>query len=328
MSKNNPPEHHSFSRHRGGTFTRVLLCLIVIAFVGLLVWQLVFNKDGKGFSWPKWPANTPSGPTTPAEPPSQPSGAVSKPTPAKPIPGSIGASRPSNDPHFFTYAGAPKAKSDSPVEILTNKAYMVGYSDRRRDPLWVSYRVFRVTPGKAPKRSDKFIADSRTQSNVTTADYTKTGYDRGHMAPSRVIGLLYGPDAQDETFLMSNIVPQKPELNRGTWAKLEDIELEKLSVNFEEIWVTTGPVFEDKNRALPGGVTIPASFYKTFIDEDNGAPRAITFLIPQEVKGGENLQMFLTSVRQIENLTGLDFNPQMNKATQEKVETAIPSDLW
>jgi endonuclease G, mitochondrial len=328
-----PCQPRSFNRHRGGTFTRVLLCIIVLLFVGLLIWQLVFNKDGKGLSWPQTPSTLTTPPATPpVDPPAKPAKPAGIPPspsgPSIPSPGPVGTQRTATDPRFYNYSGAPRPRSDNPVEILTNKAYMVGYSDKRHNPLWVSYRVFRVTPAKAPERSDNFRVDTRTQSAVSTADYSKSGYDRGHMAPSRVIGLLYGANAQDETFLMSNIVPQKPSLNRGTWAKLEGIELEKLSIEFEEIWVTTGPIFDAKPRTFPGGVAIPSSFFKTFIDEDRGNPRAITFLIPQEVKGGENLQMFLTSVRQIENLTGLDLNPQMNKAVQEKVETAIPTELW
>ncbi len=314
----------SAKRPRGGTFFRVLLCVIVVLFVGLLVWQLVFNQDGKGFKF-TWPAT----PTEPAKPETPEKSKPVAPKPAPPAQGmGPGATRPAKDGQFIHYAGAPKSKADMPLEVLTNKAYMVGYSEKRRDPAWVSYRVFRVAPAKAPHRSDRFKVDSRTQSAVSSADFTKTGYDRGHMAPSRVIGLLYGAEAQEETFLMSNIVPQKPDLNRGTWRVLEEMECDKLAVNFEEIWVTTGPTFEDKVKTLLGGVAIPTSFYKIFIDEENGTPRAISFLIPQEVKGGENMQMFLTSVRQIEGLTGLDFNPQMNKALQEKVETAVPTGLW
>jgi endonuclease G, mitochondrial len=321
----------SGKRAGGGTFFRVLLCVIVVLFVCLLVWQLVFNKDGKGslFSWPGGTEQKSPGKVVVAPKPTATKPAWTPPATTGEPAGQAGAARAQTDGRYIHFAGAPKSKPDMPVEILTNKAYMVGYSERRRDPAWVAYRVFKVAPGSAPKRPEHFKVDSRTQAAVNNADFSKTGYDKGHMAPNRVIGLLYGPAAQEETFLLSNIVPQKPSLNRGTWRKLEEIEADKLAVEFEEIWVTTGPVFEEKPaKTLLGGVAIPTGFYKIFIDEDKGGPRAITFLIPQDVKGGENLQMFLTTVRQVEGLTGLDFNPQMNKALQEKVETAIPAGLW
>jgi hypothetical protein len=36
----------------------------------------------------------------------------------------------------------------------------------------------------------------------------------------------YGPKAQLETFLMSNVVPQRPNLNQKMWEQLEEIEID------------------------------------------------------------------------------------------------------
>ncbi len=55
--------------------------------------------------------------------------------------------------------------------------------------------------------------DTLTIAKVTHNDYTHSGYDRGHMAPNYAIATRYGQEAQKETFLMSNIVPQLGNLN-------------------------------------------------------------------------------------------------------------------
>ena len=49
---------------------------------------------------------------------------------------------------------------------------------------------------------------------------TFSGHDRGHMVPSA--DMRWSLDALKATYLYSNISPQRPELNRGAWADLED----------------------------------------------------------------------------------------------------------
>ena len=91
--------------------------------------------------------------------------------------------------------------------------------------------------------------------------YTSTGYDRGHMAPSYAIGTRYGHEAQRETFLMSNIVPQSPDLNRIWWRVLEEKEANDFAVRLERVWVVTGPVFAGEVKKLPSGVDVPTAFF-------------------------------------------------------------------
>ena len=85
--------------------------------------------------------------------------------------------------HSHAYAGLPR--STRPVRVLKNAGFIVGYSDARRNPLWVSYRVFKIDTPTTHKRPSRFQADDRTQARVKHDDYTRSGYDRGHMAPIR-----------------------------------------------------------------------------------------------------------------------------------------------
>ena len=222
------------------------------------------------------------------------------------------------------YAGAPLGRVD---EILVNTGFTIGYSDAREDPLWVCYKVFAVSTPISHPRPSTFKVDLRTVAEVSYQDYAHSGYDRGHMAPTATIDYCYGRDAQLETFYMSNVCPQSPTLNRGIWAKLEST-VRDWANTFGEVWVFTGPIFDDVIKTLPSGVEIPDAFYKIVVDEDNGLPRVLSFVIPQNVPAGTQLTSWLTSVDEIERQTGFDFLSNLSDDIENTVESTIPTELW
>ncbi|NBR87845.1 MAG: hypothetical protein EBT61_20485 [Verrucomicrobia bacterium] len=54
----------------------------------------------------------------------------------------------------------------------------------------------------------------------------------------------------------------------------------------------------------------------------------LALIAPQTVSGHEPLTQFLTSVREIETQTGLDFFPELPKEVQERIETVKAERLW
>lgn len=227
----------------------------------------------------------------------------------------------------IVYGGHPRTASSTSLTVLKNIAYHSGYCEERRNPLWVAYRLDAKTAGERLKRPKGFKVDMRTLSRVLPNDYSKSGYDRGHMAPNSAIAQRYGLDAQHETFLMSNIVPQSPELNRKVWQRLEKLE-EEYANRLETVWVITGPVFDQHIQTLANRIEIPDAFYKILFDEEKGNMRALAFLIHQGVTGKETIESFLTSIDEIEKLTGLDFIAPLADEIENKLEAAVPSRLW
>ena len=227
------------------------------------------------------------------------------------------------------YGGLPNAASyGHPVIVLTNIGYLSGYCEARRNPAWVSFSISSIAVGSTAKRPTKFLTDTRTTSRVAHQNYSNSGYDRGHMAPNYAIATRYGHEAQRETFLMSNVTPQAPDLNRIWWRVLEEKEANDFAVRLERVWVVTGPVFAGDVKKLPNGVDVPTAFYRIILDEENGAPRVLAFVAPQTVTGQEPLAQFLTSVREIERQTGLDFYPELPKEVQDGLETVKAGRLW
>jgi endonuclease G len=224
------------------------------------------------------------------------------------------------------YAGMPTARGAwSRYEVLANEGYTVGYSERRKSPLWAAYQLFRIDQPAHRATPHAFTPDDRTQARVDEACYAHSGYARGRQAPSYGIGTRYGEAAQRATLFMSNVSPRLPKLERQTWRALERLEADELAQQLGRVWVITGPIFREGERQspLPCGVEIPNAFYKIIVAEVDGTPIALPVIMTQEDNGRERLRNFTTTIDQIEELTGLDFFPEL----PVEVETAIESTL-
>lgn len=232
------------------------------------------------------------------------------------------------------WMGMPRAQEHwaSPhtwTRVLRNHAYLVGYSEWRGCPLWVSYRLNSPTARSSHHpRPSRFHTDWRALNRVNHDDYTGSGYDRGHLAPNRAIGVAYGREAQLETFLMTNVVPQRNPLDRKLWARLEEVELDYFARRHGEIWVTTGPVFEPPAERLSSSwrVEVPDAFYKIVIAP--AQQKAIAFIVPQTVQGNEPLDHYLVSVDSIERKTGLDFFHELDDRIENRMEAEVDPDFW
>ena len=108
----------------------------------------------------------------------------------------------------------------------------------------------------------------------------------------------------------------------------EEKEANDFAVRLERVWVVTGPVFTGEVKKLPSGVDVPTAFYRIILDEENGQPRVLAFIAPQTVTGHEPLAQFLTSVREVERQTGLDFFAELPREAQDKIESAKAARLW
>jgi endonuclease G len=244
-------------------------------------------------------------------------------------------------PPAAVYLGVPRAQQAGPAGwqwVLRNDAFVAGYSEWRGGAAWVAYRA---TPqpagGDSLPRPQRFEHDWRTLRCLTVVacvrheDYTGSGYDRGHLAPNHLIATRYGREAQHQTFLMSNIVPQRPALNRGVWQRLEGFE-DALANRLGPLWVFTGPIYGPRPAYLPGYklIALPSAFFKILVREHpaGGAPRMLAFVVPQQVQGGEDLRRFLVSVADVQRWTGLDFFHELPDAVEVRVEERIDAAGW
>lgn len=211
--------------------------------------------------------------------------------------------------------------------VLRNDGFLLGWSDLRAGPLWVGYALTRVDNPHSLPRPDHFSPDWRSLWPITSSDYTGSGYDRGHMAPNYAMAAAHGRSAQLDSFLMTNVTPQRPHLNRQLWQRLEEAVMDDFVPRFGSVWVLTGPVYDDQWLHRVGFSQVPQAFYKIIVVPGTN-PRAIAFLMPQTVSGKEPLDRFLVTIDEIEARTGLDFFPLLSEQVQQRLEGHVDTAGW
>ena len=216
------------------------------------------------------------------------------------------------------------------LKRLVNQGYSVGYDESLPSPRWSSYRVFPY-PDVRLERPSTFKTDTRTSARVTTSEFVRSGFDRGHLAPNYAISVCYGEEAQKETFLLSNIVPQLHALNAGIWKDLEQRIVRRYVERYGTVWVQVGPVFTKPPAKQVGRIPVPEAFWMVISEyaEDQRGLRAIAYLVPHEENWRDHeLTRYVVSIRQVETLTGLDFFPKLPKTTQDRLESTPAPRAW
>lgn len=160
---------------------------------------------------------------------------------------------------------------------------------------------------------------------ISHSDYSASGYDRGHLVPSAD---RFGDEAlNEETFFMTNIVPQTPELNQYPWEKLESYARGQARRGFD-VYQIAGAY--GTQEMLKGKVAVPTNCWKIIVVMPQGRAdigdrtRLIAVDMPNEdgiEQGG--WERFRTSIRAIEEKIGYDFFGFLPLETQDPVERMI-----
>jgi len=229
-------------------------------------------------------------------------------------------------------AGVPKrlpgCKAPDDITVLTKRGFVVGYSPSLRHPVWVAYKANPVRGVAPPPRPGLFKPDPAAPRSPQHKEYSKSGYDRGHMAPNLAIATRYGKDAQEQTFLTSNVCPQRPSLNQGPWCDLEYRISDLWPACYGDVWVITGALSNPNDKRLASGIDIPDAFYQVVVAQKKGKIRAFAVCMPQTIYRHTPVRTTLLSIDDLEKLTGFDFLSDLPADVQAKLESQTPTRLW
>ena len=215
-----------------------------------------------------------------------------------------------------------------PTETVTqHSAYSLVYNHKHMQAKWVAYNLTYGNKIGGAERSSKFSIDpSISPRTAVTSDYTKTGYDRGHLAPAG--DMKFSAQAMSESFYMGNVSPQLPGFNRGIWKKLEE-QFRSWAPRSHPVFVVTGPVLTDPISAHIGqtcSISVPQRFYKIMLDTASPM-RAIAFVLPNN-SSTQPLSSFAMSIDEAERITGIDFFPKLNDPQEAKIEKTLILNQW
>lgn len=152
--------------------------------------------------------------------------------------------------------------------LLCNDAFAVLHSGISHGPLWTAEHLTEegLEHSMQIGRVVRFFhADPRLsfEDRAELSDYHASDYDRGHMVCS---GDEPSLRAQEQSFALSNVVPQTPELNEGIWTGVE-MAVRRLAQREGELYVVTGPAFGASVKTIGSHrVFVPSATWKAIYD--------------------------------------------------------------
>ncbi|MFT9297354.1 MAG: DNA/RNA non-specific endonuclease [Gluconobacter sp.] len=152
--------------------------------------------------------------------------------------------------------------------LLCNDAFAVLHSGISHGPLWTAEHLTEegLEHSMQIGRVVRFFhADPRLsfEDRAELSDYHASDYDRGHMVCS---GDEPSLRAQEQSFVLSNVVPQTPELNEGIWTGVE-MAVRRLAQREGELYVVTGPAFGASVKTIGSHrVFVPSATWKAVYD--------------------------------------------------------------
>lgn len=256
--------------------------------------------------------------------------------------------------HFL--AGMPATTNGERLTTFVHAAYSIGYSESRHTPVWSAYATFRTdqigpTFGKYRPRwqpegsAQPHDIEAYPWHRDQDPDMASVAIDKGHLTPLADIAYRYGLTAAEETFRMTNVVPQLAANNRGPWELLE-ASISGTNSNGRympgvvdaegTLWVITGPIFSgtpswSKGRSsLPSGVPIPSAMFKVIASGTADDPKVLCFVMPNEdlPKSMDTVLSSVTSLDAVERATGLNLFPGMRQDARARIGGIASTEGW
>lgn len=140
---------------------------------------------------------------------------------------------------------------------LCNQFHVSVFDKDHNAVVFTSERLRKDAAVGSMTRLNVFKSDTRLVNGPKNSEYLRTGLDRGHMAPSDDAST-----AQEvtETFLLTNMTPQEPTLNRIAWKKLEGDVRKMYRRSSSDVFVITVAVYN--KPAYMGRIPKPNGYWK------------------------------------------------------------------
>jgi len=211
-------------------------------------------------------------------------------------------------------------------EIVRHQYYTLSYNQKHKQAEWVAYNLHPDHLSSNSFKRPNFEIDNKVKGgSADWRNFRGSGYDRGHLCPAGDRRFSY--EAYAETFLTSNASPQNPGFNSGVWNRLEN-QIRRWVPTTGELFIITGGVLKEGLDTIgKDQVSIPEYYFKVIVGYHQSEPIAIGFLIPNQTSG-EPISTFVTSIPQIEKLTGLKLFNNFDQVTEARLKGPVNYGFW
>jgi endonuclease G len=191
--------------------------------------------------------------------------------------------------------------------------FSVMHSGVTRTPLWSAEHLEsqEVQAAQQLTRENSFHPEPRLPAGqrAELADYARSGFDRGHMAPN---GDMPDRDSQRDSFSLANIVPQDGENNRHLWAGIEAV-VRKMASKEGDLYVVTGPAFLGSDLRKVGNVLVPTHLYKLVYSPRQKAGAAWF------VENTAGAKANVIPIPELERIIGINLLPALSDEEKERM---------
>lgn len=214
-------------------------------------------------------------------------------------------------------------------ELISYQEFILSYAEEHEQPWWVAYCLTSEELSLPPRERISFRSDSNVLSgSAVDADYTGSGYDRGHL--SRAEYNKQNATAYKQCFYLTNISPQLGvNFNRtgGDWYNLEELE-KQIAYGLDSLFGISGPIFEDNLGTIgkSNTITVPGYFYKAMLSPD--LQHSIAFIVRHDQEDDPSLWEDVVSIDSLEAFSGLDIFPELPDSLEDKVEADFTLSFW
>jgi endonuclease G len=200
--------------------------------------------------------------------------------------------------------GTPSSKAGEPV--ICRSGYILEHNNTAKIPGWVAWTLTPEHVISCLPRDDAFAADQSLGANsAKPSDYAGSGYDQGHLANNA--DMSYDATVARESFIMSNMSPQLPAVNRGTWKNLESAERAWVYSSKHAYTIIAGNIWSASSKTIGAGkVVVPDTLFK--ILTDNTTKKSIAFMMPNQAGIVPDFTKYQVTVADIEKASGYTFN--------------------
>jgi endonuclease G len=190
---------------------------------------------------------------------------------------------------------------------------------------WVAYQIRADTIGSGCSCTWKADPDLNPDVTLRPSDYEglreALKSDRGHQAP---LASLCGTKYWLEADYLSNITPQKSDLNQGAWEHLENGERTLIKSGVADaVYSITGPLYEREMPKLPHAHvdhTVPSGYWKVIAVRAGNSFEAIAFIMDQDTARDADYCGTNVSVGVVERRAHLELFSRLSTADRSALE--------